>query len=159
MSSFKSFIKHPVVAGAIAGTIAIIAGAGILKFTGYLSTVWHWLKILPSIAIGLLTANIPLWIVIISAGAVGLTAWLLKKLHARIRKLTDIEKKILGLFEFTNDKGLKLAYIASMIEKSQLVTKHALESLESKNLISLTVYGEYVLTEEGRDFVVKKSPK
>jgi len=155
MSSFKSFIKHPVVAG----TIAIIAGVGILKFTGYLSTVWHSLKILPAIAIGLLTANFPFWIVIISAGAVGLTAWLLKKLHARIRKLTDIEKKILGLFQFTDDKGLKLAYIASMIEKSQLVTKHALEPLESKNLISLTVYGEYVLTEEGLDFVVTKSPK
>lgn len=155
MSSFKSFIKHPVVAGAIAGTIAIIAGAGILKFTGYLSTVWHWLKIFPSIAIGLLNADIPVWIVI----AIGLIAWLLKKLHARTGKLTDIESKTLYLFKYTDDKILKLAYIAHMIQKDELITKHALQSLEKKNLIDSTFYGEYLLTEKGRDFLVKSKSK
>lgn len=155
MSSFKSIIKHPVVASTLATLIATL----ILKFTGNLPLVWNSLKIW---VVRLLTADIPVWIVII---AIGLTVWLLKKLllkkknhsQPKARRLTDTERKILVLFADGDNKFVDITDIAHRIDKMKLVTETALDSLEDRDLVSRGgEYRElYRLSRKGRELIVK----
>lgn len=157
MSSFKSIIKHPIVAPTIATLVATL----ILKLTGYLPTLVNWLKGAVLFVTGLLMADIQVWNILV----VGLAVWLLRKLLKKnkksqtpqTKKLTETEGKILNLFLRSDDAHLGLDDIARDIDEMELITKHTLESLEGKNLIRTGgMYGEiYFLSKYGREVVAK----
>ncbi len=147
MSSFKSFIKHPV----IAGTLSLLIGTLTLKLTGYLPTVWSWLKISLSAVVGLLTTEIPVWSVI----AIGLIIWLLieNKNKSQTTKFTESEMRILELFVETDDARFEFGQIVHSTKETKLITQRSLDSLDEKGLIDLNAILQYYLTREGRKVV------
>ena len=154
MWSFKSIIKHPVVAS----TLAILIATPILKFTGNLPLVWNWLKIW---VVRLLTVDIPVWIIM----AIGLIVLLLKKLlkkknqsEPQHKPLTDTEKRILRFLADGDNEFVNITDIAHRLDKMKLVIETTLESLEELDLVSRGgEYRElYRLSKKGRELVIKQ---